>query len=101
MRGNTCARPLRRERERALVVYNGAMNMDRAAARDRSSGNHEQIEQQLNLIFRQQNARHIPRKLRALIADKAACDTLCIARVDCSARRTGSAKSQTRELQAR
>ena len=62
---------------------------DDAAARNRRAGDQAQVEHQLDLVLRQQDARGVPDDLRAVVGDQVARHRLRVARVD---RRAGGAR---------
>ena len=76
MRGNAGVWPFGRDRDRRRILGPIDRDLDRAAARDRRSGEQEQVEEELHLVLRQEEARRLPDELGLLVLEIGARDPL-------------------------
>ena len=74
-------------------------DLDRAAARDRRSGEQEQVEEELDLVLRQEQARRFPDKLGLLVVEIGASDRLRGRKIDAGPGRAGGSEGKARKLQ--
>ena len=88
------------ERHRQRIVDPIDRHRDDAAARHRRHGDHVEVEDQLDLVLRQQGAGGVPHQGGALVVEQAPGDQFRVTGVDQGAGRTGGAEGEAAELQA-
>src|SRR5919201_2494543 len=91
----------REDAEAHALAFPDRIDRERATARDGLVGDDQQIEQQLDPVFRQQAARQIPDELGLLSFDEGQRHRLRVAEFDLGGKRASRAEGKTAELQPR
>src|SRR5262249_28225900 len=91
----------RDDTEAHALAFPDRIDRERAAARDGLVGDDQQIEQQLDPVFRQQAARQIPDELGLLSFDETQRHRLRVTEFDLGGKRARRAEGKTAELQPR
>ena len=96
-----CVQSIRGDTEADRIALSHRIHGQHAAARNGLLRDHHHVEQQLDAILRQKDARQIPDDLGLVVLEMPARHVLRIAQIDLRARRTGRSEGEPAELQPR